>query len=1015
MSNPIMNNDSPVPLNDQKETKNFFAEVVNVEKQLWALIHSKGLLHTETQELYRKAYSSYEKIILNEHKLAELQSAEYSLWKLHYKHIDEFRRQIGQNSANAESTKSAMSQNVANVQNSNGSHIEGFKSFLSEATEFYKDLIMKVRRCYGFSGKPFFYKKGSVSCSVEPTKLHDCQFLCHRFLVCLGDLARYRELYGKLDNENHNWSIAATYYLEATMVWPDGGNPQNQLAVLATYIGDEFLALYHCIRSLAVKQPFPDAWDNLMVLFEKNRSSCLQSVSSEAHFDFLNPSQRSVVQNKLQSSDGFSNCKTLKSSEYPCSWETDLCSLIVRTMSFFFVKSSMEGFPCTFASTMGELEALMELDDMKLKAALESYQRMDSARTGPFKALQIVSIVIFIIHNLTKSAELQELKAENDMQKPVLTQLALTATFICMGRFVDRCLKFNPMDSCPLLPAVLVFVEWLVGGLDIAETYGADEKSMGAMSYFFSAFVDLLNRFNDNSGEVKFPDHTALWEDCELLGFAPIADSHMSLDFSTHSEHLSFEDRKECRAHRIIDAAMKIVHRSNHSRKWIFCDKSGGNFYMSESKEFPVHRVAEVMESSSDLDVEPHLHICEASKEYEKQIHEENQSTPHIHGKSVAIEEEEVILFKPITRYNSAPLSITTNDKLSLEGIENESEPPDECLRRASSVLIAQNQAPSNPFTFRSNISNFRCNNPFKQQEALSKESVAHQFYESPLSAGPPSLSGWVLNKGSLSIEREKGASGKGNHRSGPVEDIASASLTGLSISETEDSVIGSKYISATTHYASPYSAPVPSAPLLPEDAVWFGGVPSTFLESKSSGGINETGHFLGASPASGYSNWAATHRPLNFGPSIPGFMDGYPPLHGMTNSSEWLHQYNDNRNLELANSHTWPVHLNAPANLGNFHGHNASRFDLFDRWGNPMASNPMVYLESPPLHPGFAVPYGVDEQRREKLFHNFQRPSPYGCGAVRVEQQPLLQYLKEKEWGLQQDPQVRGPTYMGN
>lgn len=42
-----------------------------------------------------------------------------------------------------------------------------------------------------------------------------------------------------------------------------------QLALLATYIADDFLALYHCVRSLAIKEPFPDAWDNLMLLFEK--------------------------------------------------------------------------------------------------------------------------------------------------------------------------------------------------------------------------------------------------------------------------------------------------------------------------------------------------------------------------------------------------------------------------------------------------------------------------------------------------------------------------------------------------------------------------------------------------------------------------------------------------------------------------------------------------------------------------------------------------------------------------
>ncbi|XP_039048500.1 protein SMG7L-like [Hibiscus syriacus] len=91
----------------------------------------------------------------------------------------------------------------------------------------------------------------------------------------------------------HNWSVAATYYLEDARAWPDSGNPQNQLAVLATYVGDEFLALYHCVRSLAVKEPFPDAWNNLILLFERNRSSDLHSLSSDAEFDFLNPFERS--------------------------------------------------------------------------------------------------------------------------------------------------------------------------------------------------------------------------------------------------------------------------------------------------------------------------------------------------------------------------------------------------------------------------------------------------------------------------------------------------------------------------------------------------------------------------------------------------------------------------------------------------------------------------------------------------------------------------------------------------
>lgn len=197
-----------------------------MENQLWSLIHLKGLLQIEVQELYRKACSSYEKIILNDNELAELQDIEYSLWKLHYKHIDEFRKCIRSNSKR---TKSEMLQTLADVHNKDDIHIEGFKSFLSEATQFYQDLIMKLRRLYGLEDESLFHGSGGVSCFVESTKIHKCQFLCHRFLICLGDLERYRELYGKSDIKNHDWSAAVTYYLNASKTWPDGGNPQNQV------------------------------------------------------------------------------------------------------------------------------------------------------------------------------------------------------------------------------------------------------------------------------------------------------------------------------------------------------------------------------------------------------------------------------------------------------------------------------------------------------------------------------------------------------------------------------------------------------------------------------------------------------------------------------------------------------------------------------------------------------------------------------------------------------------------
>ncbi|KAJ6769860.1 SMG-7 SUPPRESSOR WITH MORPHOLOGICAL EFFECT ON GENITALIA PROTEIN 7 [Salix purpurea] len=1010
-------------LKDQKEKPSLLVEVANLEKQLRTLVHTRGLFYSNVQDLYRKICSGYEKIILNDHRLEELQDIEYSLWKLHYRHIDDFRKRINKISAYGGETETLVTpQSKVAAQRSSDNHVDGFKSFLSEATGFYQNLIFKIRRYYDLPEDFSFHRSGANSASAEPKKMQKLQFLCHRFLVCLGDLARYREQCERSDTQNHKWSVAVAHYFEATIIWPDSGNPQNQLAVLATYVGDEFLALYHCIRSLAVKDPFPDAWNNLILLFERNRSSHLHYLSSEACFDFLRPSEISVW-TESQSTNDFSNSKPLK-AEDEGSRETHLWSLIIRTISFFFIKSSFEDFPCTFASTVKELDVLMALDDATLKAAMESYQRMNSARSGPFRTLQFVSLFIFVIENLINSPDQKDSKGKTEVQQIALIQAAVAASFIFMGRLTDRCLKADSVDACPLLPALLVFVEWVVSIIDELETHGSDDKSTSAMSYFFGVFLELLNQFDFNSGEVKPPHSIALWEDYELRGFAPVALSQVALDFTSHWEHRdSFEHGTRYRANRFIDAAMKIA--TNNSCKWIFYDKSGRRFSVAESNQFQDRKEVEKMVSASTVaqEKDPHQQITQSTEKSEKVILEEKPSSPVMNGKSISLEEEEIILFKPLTRYNSVPVysSVTTTDQTPSEDTGDQVVPADECLRRATSLLIAQNRDQGDPSAFLSDLTNFRCNKPMKQQESLLKDTAEHLLSEAPnshgtpslrtsISAGPPSLNAWVLDRG-LGNERVKGKGEMSKHSLAPIQETASASINDLSIRET-DSVISSTHEPLTPHYSSPpYSAPVPSAPFLPDDAVWLNGSQSTFTDYNSSGTINRTNsNYFDASQVSGYSNWTGPHQPLHYSPEIPGFMDAYTPVRRMT-SSEWLRQYRESQNLEREPSHLWPVHSYTIGNTGNIH--DISRFSLLDQWVTPIASNQFVYEESPPTHQGFPPVYRTDDQRN-KFFYGYQRPGPYGCGGVN-EPEPLLQHFKEKEWLLQQDPTFRGPTYMGS
>ncbi|KAJ1386650.1 Tetratricopeptide-like helical domain superfamily [Sesbania bispinosa] len=982
-----------------QEGKQILFEIGNSEKQLWALIHSKGLLHSDGQDLYRNIRSSYEKTILNNHTHSELQDFEYSLWKLHYKHIDEFRKRIKKCSGNAENKKPGMLQDSV-VQINNDKHIKAFKTFLSEATDFYQTLILKLMKHYGVPEEALFHKKGCVSASFEPAAMLKCQYLCHRCLVCIGDMARYKQQYENLDVQNQNWSVAATYYLEAIRMWPDNGNPQNQLAVLATYIGDDFLALYHCVRSLAVKEPFPDAWDNLILLLEKNRSSDLQYVSSKVCFDFFNPSGRISKESEMQPNNDSSHCKNFEGESNHFT-NTKLWSLMFRTISFLSITSSLEEFPVSLASTIGVLDEMMELEDIELKTLLESYGQMDLARKGPFRALQVVSILIFTVKNLIDKHEKNESKDKNDSQQLVLIQLALAAAFIVMGRFVERCLKARPLDYCPLLPSVLVFVEWCASMLDATGVYTTDQKSTKAISYFFDVFIELLNQLNDNKKETKkLLDSTPLWEDYELRGFVSVACSHISLDFSGRWEHIhNFESGTELRTQRMIEAAMKIARRSNNLQKWIIYNELGRKFHAAGSDEGHEKKETENVESNgiSARRDDPNQKTHKDTVEDGNCVTRDNPSSSSTNTKSSVVEEEEVILFRPLARYNSAPsYPFVSSDEQMSSPKHNDDKilPSEDCLRRTTSLLMAQNPSQIDPW---GNL-NSRSNISFKLQEPSMKESSnAHTFSEGPMSAGPPSLNAWVFDSGSLNTNRLH-----------PIEEVASSYLAGLSINRTPNSVMGEP--SNFPSSSATYSAPVPSAPLLPDNAAWFtdlqSSLPATLLPNNQS-------------PTSVYSDWSSssTYGPLGYDTSFPSYSNGYSPPGRMT-SSEWLRWYRENPTPERVRYHMQPTHLNVPGNHENFLYNDTYRFNQFDRWGNPLSSNQYTYVEPPgppSLQPGLPYAFGAGEHISSH-FNNFQRPSPYGCGAVtdlRNEPQPLLEYLKEKERRLQQDPTLRGPTFM--
>lgn len=171
---------------------------------------------------------NFEKIILIDHDLSEQRDVEYLLWQLHYKRIEDFRRNIS--AASSLASQSGKS-------NTNPDRVKriksAFKSFLSEATGFYHDLMLKIKSNWGL---PLNYfpdsldnANNSVRDDMKTVQLKKGLISCHRCLIYLGDLARYKSSQGDGDSASREYAAASSYYMEAASIYPSSGNPHHQV------------------------------------------------------------------------------------------------------------------------------------------------------------------------------------------------------------------------------------------------------------------------------------------------------------------------------------------------------------------------------------------------------------------------------------------------------------------------------------------------------------------------------------------------------------------------------------------------------------------------------------------------------------------------------------------------------------------------------------------------------------------------------------------------------------------
>ena len=117
--------------------------------------------------------------------------------------------------------------------------------------------------------------------AVQPLREGLTDFL-YKSLIYLGDLARYRQLHS--EKKVRQWELARKFYTLAQHVVPWRGNTFNQLAVLDTYEGKELDAISMYLRSIVVRERFPTAAENILLLVDKAQNALMKN---NAEFETL--------------------------------------------------------------------------------------------------------------------------------------------------------------------------------------------------------------------------------------------------------------------------------------------------------------------------------------------------------------------------------------------------------------------------------------------------------------------------------------------------------------------------------------------------------------------------------------------------------------------------------------------------------------------------------------------------------------------------------------------------------
>ncbi|KAK4196709.1 hypothetical protein QBC40DRAFT_300010 [Triangularia verruculosa] len=144
-----------------------------------------------------------------------------------------------------------------------------YAAYLKTAQSFYKGWLKRVCARYSIKDLQRITRAIGIEMEVPEDDIVDAaaqkldeivRDSCHKTLIYLGDLARYRTL---LRIRDRNWDNALSYYLLANDLAPESGYGHHQCGVIYKETDDHLHVVYHMYRAMVCDKPHPNAAANL--------------------------------------------------------------------------------------------------------------------------------------------------------------------------------------------------------------------------------------------------------------------------------------------------------------------------------------------------------------------------------------------------------------------------------------------------------------------------------------------------------------------------------------------------------------------------------------------------------------------------------------------------------------------------------------------------------------------------------------------------------------------------------